>query len=98
MNNQARNKPTKRTSVSDKGHVIDLHQAGIFAREVSQMMTMGLRTVRKTNAPWENDGEVQSFSGNNGRTKILNTRDRRSLKRLVKANRRKRVQHVKRRS
>ena len=33
-------------------------------------------------------------SGNGGRTKILNTRDRRSIKRLVKANRRKSVQQL----
>ena len=32
--------------------------------------------------------------GNGGRAKILNTHDRRSLKRLVKSNRRKRVQQL----
>ena len=37
------------------------------------------------------DGEVQLFSG---RAKISNTRDRRSLQRLVKENRRKSVQHL----
>ena len=42
----------------------------------------------------ERDGEVPSFSGNSGRAEILNTRDRRSLKRLVKSNRRMSVQQL----
>ena len=37
---------------------------------------------------------MQLFSGNSGRAKILNTHDRRSLKRLVKSNRRKSVQQL----
>ena len=46
--------------------------------------------MQRTIAQWK---KVQLFSGNSGRAKFLNTRDRRSLKRLVNANRRKSVQH-----
>ena len=81
MNNHVGKKPTKRTSVFDKGQDIGLHRAGKSAREVSQIMAIGLRTALRIIAQWKNDGTVQSsFSGNNGRAKILNTRDRRSLK------------------
>ena len=58
------------------------------------MMATGLRTVQRTIYQWKKDGEVQSFSGNTGRNKIPNTRDRRSLKRLVKANRWESVQQL----
>ena len=87
-------KPTKRTSVFDKGEVIGLHRAGKSAKEVSQMMAIGLRTVQTTIYQWWKDGEVRSFSGNRGRATILNTRHRRSRKRLVKANRRKSDQQL----
>ena len=58
------------------------------------MIAIGLRTVQRTIVKWKKDGKVQSFSGNSDRAKILNTRDRRSLKRLVKTNRRKSVQQL----
>ena len=83
MNYHAGKKPTKRTSVFDKGQVIGLPRAGNSAREVSQMMAIILRTVPRTIVQWEKDAEVQSFSGNSGRAKILNTRDIRFLKGLV---------------
>ena len=50
--------------------------------------------MQRTIAQWKKDGEVQSLRGDGDRAKILNTRDRRSLKRLVKANRRKNVQQL----
>ena len=51
----------------------------------------GLRTVEGTIYQCIKDGEVYSFSGDSGGAKILNSRDRRSLKRLLKANRQKSV-------
>ena len=94
MNNHAGKKPTKRTSVFDKGPVIGLHRAGKYAREESQLIAIGLRTVQRTITQWKKDGEVQSFSGNSDIAKIPNNRDRRSLKRLVEANWRKSVQQL----
>ena len=76
-------------SVFDKTQVIGLHRAGKSARQVSLIMAIGLRTVQRAMAQWKIDAEVQSSIGNSGRTKILNTRDRR----LEKANQRKSVQH-----
>ena len=70
-----------------------MHRAGKYAREVSQMMAIGLRTA-KDNCSVENNCEVQLFSGNSSRAKVLSTRDRRSLKRFVKANQRKSVQQL----
>ena len=58
------------------------------------MMAIGLRTVQRIIVQWKKDGEVQSFCGDSGKAKILNTRERRSMKRLVKANRRKNVQQL----
>ena len=49
-------------------------------------------TVQKTIVQWKKYGEVQSFSGNSGRAKMLYIRDRHSLNRLVKANRRRNAQ------
>ena len=40
--------------------------------------------MNRTNAQRKKYAEVHSFSGNSGRAKILNTHDRRSLKRLEK--------------
>ena len=94
MNNHEGKKPTKRTSVFDKEQVIGLHRAGKFARKVSQIMAIGLRIVQRTITQWKKDGEVKSFSGNSGRAKMMNILDRRSLKRLVKVNRRKSVQQL----
>ena len=45
---------------------------------MSQIMAIGLRTVQRTIAQEEKDGEVESLSGSSGRAKTLNTRDRRS--------------------
>ena len=66
------------------------------------MMAIGLTTVKRTIAQWKKNDEVllphmvllsiNTFSGNSRESKILNTRDRRSLKRLVKGNGRKSVQ------
>ena len=64
MKNHTGKKSIKWTSVFDKGQVIGLHQAGKSAREVSQMMAIGLKTVQRTIAQWKKDGEEQSFSGN----------------------------------
>ena len=94
MNNHVGKKPRKLTSVLGQVIYIGLHRAGKSVRKVFQMMVIELRTVQRTIAPWKNDCELQSFSGNSGRTKTLNARDRRSLKRLVKANRRKSVQQL----
>ena len=58
MNNHAGKKPTKRTSVFDKGQVICLHRARKSAKEVSQMIAIELRTVQITIAVWKRDGEV----------------------------------------
>ena len=58
------------------------------------MTAIGVRTVQRTIAQWKKDRKVQYFSGDIGVAKILNTRDRRSLKRLVKSNRRKSVQQL----
>ena len=55
------------------------------------MTALGLRTVKRIIAKWEKDGEVQSYSGNSGKAKILNARDGLSLKRLLKGNRWKSV-------
>ena len=58
------------------------------------MMAIKLRTVQRTIVPRKRNGEVQSFSDNNGRAEILNIRDRLSLKRLVEATRRKSIQQL----
>ena len=94
MNNHAGTKTTKRTSVFDKRQVIGLHRAGKYAGEVPRMMSIGYRTVQRTIVQWKKYGKVQSYSGNSGRAKILNTRYRHSLKRLVKANRQKSAQQL----
>ena len=59
---------------------------------MSQMISLWI--VQRTIAQWKKDGKVQSFGGNSDRAKIMNTCDRRSLIRLVKANRRKSVYHL----
>ena len=92
MINHVEKKTTKRTSVFDKGQVIDSHRAGKFAREVSQMMAIGFRTVQRTIAQWKKYVKVQLFNDNSGRAKIPNTRDRRFWKRLEKVNRPKSIQ------
>ena len=52
------------------------------AREIMQIIAMGLRTAYKQLFRGENK-KVQSFSGNCVGTEILNPHDRSSLKRLV---------------
>lgn len=71
----------KLQTIFDKGQVTGLVRPGKSTREASQMM------VQRTIAQWKINGEVQSLSGNSGKAKILNTRDRRFLKQLVNANR-----------
>ena len=78
-----KNLPDK-TYFFDKGQVTGLHRAGKSTKEVSEMTAIGVRTVRSTIPHWKKYGKVQSFSGNRGRTKILNARDKRSLKQSVK--------------
>ena len=73
----------KQTSVFDRGQVLGLHCAGKSTKETSEMTAIGVRTVQKTIAQWKKD-----------RKKIRKTRDRRSLKRLVKSNWRKSVQQL----
>jgi transposase len=93
MNNRF-GKSLKNKVLSDKGQIIGMHRGVKSAREVFQMMDIGHRTVQRTIAQWKKDGEVRSFSHNSGKAKIMNIRDRRSLKRLVKSNRRKSVQQL----
>ena len=84
----------KDLSLFDKGRIIGLHGADKTTREINEETGVGCRTIQRTIAYWKQYGEPSSSRGNCGRGKILNERDRRSLKRLVKKNRRSSVQMI----
>ena len=84
----------KDLSLFDKGRIIGLHGADKTTREINEETGVGCRTIQRTIAYWKQYGEPSSTRGNCGRGKILNERDRRSLKRLVKKNRRSSVQMI----
>ena len=76
----------------DKGHIIGFHQSWKSTREISTETGLNVRTIQRTIACCKQDGELSSSRAKCGRFSILNDRDRRSLKRLVKKNRRSSTQ------
>lgn len=79
----------KDTSMFQRGRVIGLHEAKKTTKEISETTGINLRTVQRIIKEWKDSGECSSSRDNCGRKKILSDRDRRSLKRLVKKNRKK---------
>ena len=71
-----------------------MHGAGKKTREINEETGVGCRTIQRTIAYGKQHGEPGSSRGNCGRGKILDERDRRSLKRPVKKNRRSSVQMI----
>jgi len=66
-----------------------MHQAEKTSKEIAETTKIGLRTVQRIIEIWKDSGEPSSLREKCGRKKILTDRDRRSLKLLVKSNRRK---------
>ena len=79
----------KDLSLFDKGRIIGFHQSGKSTRDISGM---NVRTIQRAIACWKQDGEPSPSRAKYGRHSILDDRDRRSLKRLVKKNRRSSTQ------
>ncbi|GBL85901.1 Transposable element Tcb1 transposase [Araneus ventricosus] len=77
--------------VSDfkKGRIIGLHQSKKTTKEVAEITGIGLRSVQRIFKTWKDSGEPPTSRNKCGRKKLLNSRDRRSLKRPVKKNRKK---------
>lgn len=79
----------KDVSLFEKGQIIGMHQAEKTSKEIAETTKIGLRTVQRIIKNWKDSGDPSSSRKKCGRKKILNDRDRRSLKRLVRSNRRK---------
>lgn len=79
----------KDVNLFQKGQIIGLHQAKKTTKEIAETTKIGLRTVQHIIKTWKDSGEPSSSRKKCGRKKILNDRDRRSLKRLVKSYRKK---------
>ena len=82
----------KDVSLFEKGQIIGMHQAEKASKEIAETTKIGLRTVQRIIKNWKDSGDPLHSRKKYGRKKILNDRDRRSLKRLVKSNRRKTTQ------
>ena len=76
----------KDLSLFDKGRIIGLHGAGKTTRKINEETVVGCRMTQQTIAYWKQYGKPSSSCSNCSRGKILNERDRCSLKRLVKEN------------
>ncbi|KAK1796679.1 hypothetical protein P4O66_009702, partial [Electrophorus voltai] len=72
-----------------KGQIIGMHQVEKTSMEIAETTKIGLRTVQRIIKKWKDSGETSSSRKESGLKKILNDRDRRSLKRVVKSNHRK---------
>ncbi|KAG2469515.1 TGFA factor, partial [Polypterus senegalus] len=79
----------KDVSLFEKGQIIGMHHAEKTSKEISETTTIELRTVQRIIKNWKDSGDPSSSRMKCGQKKILNDRDQRSLKRLVKSNRRK---------
>lgn len=79
----------KDVSLFEKGQIIGMHQAEKTSKEIAETTKIGLRTVQRIIKNWKDSGDPSSSRKKCGRKKILNDRDRRSLKRVVRSNRRK---------
>uniref|UniRef100_A0A8C9RQZ3 Transposase Tc1-like domain-containing protein n=1 Tax=Scleropages formosus TaxID=113540 RepID=A0A8C9RQZ3_SCLFO len=77
----------KDVTLFQKGQIIGLHQAKKTTKEIAET-TKTFQSIIKT---WKDSGEPSSSRKKCGLKKILNDRDWRSLKRLVKSNRKKRT-------
>ena len=72
-----------------KGQIVGLYQSGTKCKEITAISGVALRTVQRIIKRWKDGGEATCSRTRCGRKSILDERDRRSLKRLVKKNRRK---------
>lgn len=82
----------KDLSLFDKGRIIGFHQSGKSTRDISTVTGINVRTIQRAIACWKQDGAPSSSRAKCGRHSILDDRDRRSLKRAVKKNRRSSTQ------
>ncbi|KAG2461113.1 RFNG acetylglucosaminyltransferase, partial [Polypterus senegalus] len=73
----------KDVSLFEKGQIIGMHQAEKTSKEIAETTKIGLRTVQRIIKNWKDGGDPSSSRMKCGRQKILNDRDRRSLKRLT---------------
>ena len=76
-------------SLFEKGQIIGMHQAEKTSKEIAETTKIGLRTVQRIIKNCKTCGEPSSSREKCGQKKILTDCDRRSLKLLVKSNRRK---------
>ncbi len=74
----------KDVNLFQKGQIIGMHQAK--KKTSKEIAETGLRTVQRIIKNWKDSGEPSSSRKKCGRKKILIDRGRRSLKRLVKSN------------
>ena len=79
----------KDVSLFEKGQIIGMHQAEKTSKEIAETAKIGLRAVQRIIKNWRDSGKPLSSRKKCGRKNILIERDRRSLKCLVKTNRRK---------
>ncbi|GBN94183.1 hypothetical protein AVEN_207876-1 [Araneus ventricosus] len=77
--------------VSDfkKSPIIGLHQSKKTTKEIAEITGIGLRSVQRIIKTWKGSGEPLTSRNKCGRKKLVSSRDRRSLKRLVQKNRKK---------
>ena len=78
----------KDVSLFEMGKIIGMHQAEKTSNEIAETSKIGLRTGQRITKNWKDSGEPLFLRKKCGE-KILIDRDQRSLKGLVKSNRRK---------
>lgn len=86
----------KDVTVFQKGSIIGLHQAKKSLEEIAGIPGAGLKTVQRTVKTWNESGEPSPLRKKCSRktSKILNDRDRRCFKRLVKSHRKKKKNSI----
>ncbi|GBN21011.1 hypothetical protein AVEN_37404-1 [Araneus ventricosus] len=72
-----------------KDQIIGLHQSMKTTKEIAEITGIGLRSVQSIIKTWEDIGEPSISRNKCDRIKLSSSRDRRSLKRMVKKNRKK---------
>ena len=73
----------------EKGQIIGMYQAEKISKMTAETTNIGLRIVQCIIKNWKDSGEPSSLNKKCGQNTIPIDRDCRSLKRLVKSNRRK---------
>ncbi|XP_054720704.1 uncharacterized protein LOC129230330 [Uloborus diversus] len=72
-----------------KGQIVGLYQSGKKCKDIVKISAIGFRTVQRITKRCKEGGEATCSRYLCGHKSILHERDRRSLKRLVKKNRKK---------